>query len=156
MENLKKNVIIGCVVSLIGFIVGIASKSFFNEGTTYDVGWKSWDITANVLSNGDMEVSEKLVYFDDYFYENHVSESLISFSKSTRSNVDINDTSSLKENSFYVSVYDSNKTYFDNQNTPSSNAFDSRKYADSLGFSWVNGCLDERGHAVRGDRKSVV
>ena len=103
MKNLKSKILIGVLTIVIGTLSGIAFKSFMNEGTTYDVGWKSWDITANVLDNGDMEVHEKLVYFDDNYDDHHVSESLISFSKSQKSNIDENDKSNLKENSFYVS-----------------------------------------------------
>ena len=80
MENVKKKFLIGIGVALFGFLFGYLVKGAANEGTYYDVGWSSWDITANVLDNGDMEVSEKLVYFDDTFSDNHVSESLISFS----------------------------------------------------------------------------
>ena len=149
MRNLRNKIIIGSVISVISFVGGLAFKSFMNEGETYDVGWKSWDINATVLDNGDMEVHEKLVYFDNFYEEHHVSESLISFSKSQKSNIDAGDTSSLKENSFYVSVYDDDKTYFDNQNVPSSNAYDNAKYSDSLGFSWVDGCKDERGYPIR-------
>lgn len=148
MKNLKSKILIGVLTIVIGTFSGIAFKSFMNEGTTYDVGWKSWDITATVLDNGDMEVHEKLVYFDDNYDNHHVSESLISFSKSQKSNIDENDKSNLKENSFNVSVYDKEKTYFINQTTPSSNAYDYFKEDDCLGFSWVEGCLDERGKRV--------
>ena len=157
MENVKKKLLIGIGVTLFSFLIGYLVKGAANEGTYYDVGWSSWDITANVLDNGDMEVSEKLVYFDDTFSNNHVSESLISFSKSTRSNIDDKDTSSLKEGSFYVSVYDEDETYFINQNTPSSNAYDFTKTDDCLGFSWVEGCRDERGMKIssNGDYQKV-
>ena len=148
MKNLRSKILIGVLATVIATLSGVAFKSFMNEGTTYDVGWESWDITANVLENGDMEVHEKLVYFDDYYEDHHVSESLISFTKSQKSNIDDNDKSKLKENSFYVSVYDEERTYFFNQNTPSSNAYDSFKEDDCLGFSWVEGCLDERGMKV--------
>ena len=140
MENVKKKLLIGIGVTLFSFLIGYLVKGAANEGTYYDVGWSSWDITANVLDNGDMEVSEKLVYFDDTFSNNHVSESLISFSKSTRSNID-----------------DKDETYFINQNTPSSNAYDFTKTDDCLGFSWVEGCRDERGMKIssNGDYQKV-
>ncbi len=148
MKNLKIKIIIGLVSALVGTVFGCVLKAAINEGEIYDVGWKSWDITANVLENGDMEVHEKLIYFDDNYDNHHVSESLISFSKSEKSKTDDNDVSKLKENSFYVSVYDKEKTYFFNQNSPSTNAYDSYKTDDCLGFSWVEGCLDERGKSV--------
>ena len=127
MKNLKTKILVGVISAVIATLSGIAFNNFMNEGNTYDVGWKSWDITADVLDNGDMEVHEKLVYFDNNYDNHHVSESLISFSKSQKSNIDENDKSKLKENSFYVSVYDEEKTYFINQNEPSTNAYDTYK-----------------------------
>ena len=79
MKNLKSKILIGVLTIVIGTLSGIAFKSFMNEGTTYDVGWKSWDITANVLDNGDMEVHEKLVYFDDYYEDYEILEQGLSF-----------------------------------------------------------------------------
>lgn len=148
MKNLKSKIMIGVVIGGLAFAVGYLFKGMANEGTYYDVGWSSWDITANVLDNGDMEVSEKLVYFDDTFSNNHVSESLISFNKSTRSNVDSNDTSSLKEGSFYVSIYDEDRTYFVDLNKPTDNAYSRTKNGDCVAFSWFEGCVDERGYSV--------
>ena len=154
MKNLKTKILVGVISAVIATLSGIAFNNFMNEGNTYDVGWKSWDITADVLDNGDMEVHEKLVYFDNNYDNHHVSESLISFSKSQKSNIDENDKSKLKENSFYVSVYDEEKTYFINQNEPSTNAYDTYKNDDCLGFSWVNGCLDERGKKITASGKN--
>ena len=66
MKNLKRKIIFGVVFSVIATIGGLTFKNYLNEGETYNVGWKEWDITANVLNNGDMEVHEKLVYFSNF------------------------------------------------------------------------------------------
>lgn len=148
MKNLIGKITIGLLISGISFLVGLGIKTFSTEGSIYDVGWESWEVNANVLDNGDMEVSEKLVYFNDYFDKHHVSESLISFNKSKKSNAGSQDISYLKEDSFYVKVYDENKVYFDNLNKPTDNAYDYSKANDCLGFSWVDGCKDEKGRKI--------
>lgn len=151
MKNLKTKCLIGIIAASFSFFFGSIVITSSNEGEIYDVGWKSWDVTANVLENGDMEVHEKLVYFNDTYNTYRVSESKIAFNKSTATGIDGNDTSRLKEGSFTVDVYKDDNYYFKDQSVPSSNAYDQDKYDDCLGFSWVEGCYDERGIPVSGD-----
>lgn len=153
MKNLKTKSLIGGGIFLAAFLFGILATNFLSGGTTYDKGWKSWDITADVLENGDMSVNEKLVFFSNDYPKNHVIESLICFDKSTKSRIDENDTSRLKENSFTVSVYDKNLVYFDKINTPTSNASSYTKNDNCIGFSWVDNCYDELGRPIKKDGK---
>ena len=145
MKNLKIKALIGIIVAASCFGFGTMIKNSMVE-EPYSVGWKSWDVTADVLENGDMVVNEKLVYFNHTGENFRVSESLISFEKGGVSVASENDVSNLKEGSFTVDVYKDDHIYFSDQNIPTENAYyQGAKNGDCIGFSWFENCYDERG-----------